>query len=156
MMKQNNVKATLILRNDIAQNWENKNPILAKGELGAEIDTGLLKLGDGTTNFNNLNYINAGSVPVDLTNYLQKPTNVVAGNLLTIDNNGVLIDTGISAQQTGALTVATDTTLGGVYSSTNDNYIAVETTGYMKLNRVATDLLYVPVNSELILNGGTA
>lgn len=59
-MAQNSVKATLILRNDLAATWASRNPILAKGEIGAEIDTGLLKIGDGTTNFNDLDYINLG------------------------------------------------------------------------------------------------
>ena len=53
-----NVKVTLIIRNDLAETWASENPILAKGELAAEIDTGLLKIGDGITNFNELKYIN--------------------------------------------------------------------------------------------------
>lgn len=59
-MAQNSVKATLILRNDLAATWASRNPILAQGELGAEIDTGLLKIGDGLKHFNELGYINAG------------------------------------------------------------------------------------------------
>ena len=57
-MAQNNVKATLILRNDSAEMWASKNPKLARGEVGIEIDTGLVKVGDGVTNFNDLDYIN--------------------------------------------------------------------------------------------------
>lgn len=37
-----------------------RNPILAKGESGAEIDTGLLKIGDGVKHFSELGYINLG------------------------------------------------------------------------------------------------
>jgi len=59
-MAQNNVRATLILRNDLAATWASRNPVLSKGELGAEIDTGLLKIGDGSKHFNELNYINLG------------------------------------------------------------------------------------------------
>lgn len=59
-MAQNSVRATLILRNDLATTWASRNPILAKGELGAEIDTGLLKIGDGLKHFNELGYINLG------------------------------------------------------------------------------------------------
>lgn len=57
-MAQHSVNATLVLRNDYAATWASRNPILARGEIGAEIDTGLLKMGDGVTPFNNLNYIN--------------------------------------------------------------------------------------------------
>lgn len=54
------VRARLILRNDMRDTWVSRNPILAKGEIGAEIDTGLLKLGDGTLPYNDLSYINEG------------------------------------------------------------------------------------------------
>ena len=56
----------------------------------------------------------------------------------------------------GALAIATDTVLGGVYSSTSDNFISVDNVGRMKLNRVSTNLLYVPSGDEFILNGGGA
>jgi hypothetical protein len=36
------------------------NPILAAGELGLELDTSLVKIGDGTQNWSNLDYISAG------------------------------------------------------------------------------------------------
>lgn len=46
--------------------------------------------------------------------------------------------------------------LGLVKSSEADNQIKVETNGTMSLNRVSTDKLYVPEDSELILSGGSA
>ena len=52
------VYAKLILRNDLRDTWRSRNPILSRGEMGAEIDTGLLKLGDGLTPYNELDYIN--------------------------------------------------------------------------------------------------
>jgi len=60
MAFNNGVKATIILRHDTALNWREKNPILAEGEISAEIDTGLLKLGNGILPYNDLNYINEG------------------------------------------------------------------------------------------------
>ena len=44
------------LRRDGAQQWANVNPILAQGELGIEIDTSRLKIGDGVTAWNSLRY----------------------------------------------------------------------------------------------------
>jgi len=322
-MAQHSVNATLIIRNDTASAWRTKNPILAKGEIGAEIDTGLLKMGDGVKNYNQLDYINQskntdnktifltngkltlgnygesyytfnpetkeyteiivdqytplpknleakvvdgtliwvetvvsdgaftdlsnlvdtklsrsggvmtgtltlaadpsadrdaatksyvdrtvanaghlkreivtelpsaaeadehtiymvldtnaplgdkykeyllisgvitqiGDTTVDLSNYPTKPTVIAAGNLLSVAADGSLVDSGISASDIGKLNIATDTVLGGVYSSSLDNYIAVDTAGRMKLNRVSTNLLYVPDGDEFILNGGTA
>ena len=44
------------LRRDGAQQWANVNPTLAQGELGIEIDTGRIKIGDGVTTWNQLKY----------------------------------------------------------------------------------------------------
>ena len=44
------------LRRDGAQQWANVNPTLAQGELGIEIDTGRIKIGDGVTSWNQLKY----------------------------------------------------------------------------------------------------
>lgn len=322
-MAQHSVNATLIIRNDTASNWRTKNPKLAKGEIGAEIDTGLLKIGDGTQNYNQLDYINQsknvdnktvflnnkgeitvgkygesyytfnpttkqytevivtqddplpknleakvvngkliwvetvvsesafsdlsdlvnskisrtggtmtgtltlasdpsgerdaatkqyvdrtvanaghlkreivttlptvsaadehtiymildtsaplsdqyreymliggafaqiGDTSVNLNNYLQKPSNYTEGHVLVFAADGSVVDGG-SPSGMGALDIATDTRLGGVYSSTLDNFIAVDSAGRMKLNRVSTNLLYVPDGDEFILNGGGA
>jgi hypothetical protein len=312
-MAINNVRATLILRNDLAETWASKNPILAKGEIGAEIDTGLLKMGDGSTAFNNLNYINRGKdgdgalittvnntltianygrsywvydtetmrdieiqetdlskwpqtleleikngvarwvVPkinynrtqgkldgalitlardpmysteattknyvdtaianaiinaphlkreivtelpqnyldpntiymikddsvsdgdkykeylvinnelvqigdtsVDLSNYMEKVSNATAGNIPVLAADGTLMDSGIAASTIHDIPMATSTVLGGVYSSNLDNHVSVTNLGYLQINRVATDKLYVPTGSEFILNGGGA
>lgn len=315
-MPQNSVKATLILRNDLAATWASRNPILAKGEIGAEIDTGLLKMGDGISTFNSLNYINAagggnagdgnlittvsnhltiadyghsywrydnetardvqiietnlsqwpptleleikngvarwvvpkitynrtegrldgalitltrdpiysneattknyvdtaitnaiinaphlkrqivttlptgyidpntiymlkdnsatgadkykeyilidnelvqiGDTSVDLSNYVTKVQNPTEGHLVSVAADGSLIDSGIAATAVGDIPIATSLTLGGVYSSSLDNRISVNALGFMEINRVATDKLYVPDGSEFILNGGTA
>ena len=44
------------LRNDTASAWTAANPILAEGEIGIENDTKFIKVGDGTTAWNNLEY----------------------------------------------------------------------------------------------------
>lgn len=315
-MPSNSVKATLILRNDFAATWASRNPVLAKGELGAEIDTGLLKMGDGVTNFNNLNYINVGKAgdgalittnpnnqftiadyghsywtydndsareiqvvetdltkwpayleleikngiarwvkpkqnfvinrtegkidgalitltrdpiysneastknyvdnkvadaivnaphlkreivttlpseyidantiymikdesatgsdkykeyilinnalvqigdtSIDLSNYVTKIQNPTEGHLVSVAADGSLIDSGLTASNVGIISIATSTNLGGVYSSSLDNRVSVTNLGYMEINRVATDKLFVPDGSEFILNGGTA
>lgn len=310
----NNVRATLILRNDLAATWASRNPILAKGEIGAEIDTGLLKMGDGSTAFNALAYINGGGadgdgalittvnhkltianygkwyyvydtnsmrevkveetdlaewpqtleleikngvarwvVPkitydraqgkidgalitlardplysteattknyvdntilnaianashlkrqvvtelpvsfidpntiymikdnnatgadkykeyllidnqlvqigdtsVDLTNYVQKPANFTPGNIPILTSTGELQDSGVPINNMNQLNIATSTVLGGVYSSNLDNYVSVTNLGYLQINRVSTNKLYVPDGDEFILNGGGA
>ena len=37
--------------------WTERNPILAQGEPGFEIDTGKLKIGNGSTHWNDLEYV---------------------------------------------------------------------------------------------------
>lgn len=44
------------LRNDTAENWTSANPVLLKGEMGVEIDTGKIKIGNGTDNWKTLKY----------------------------------------------------------------------------------------------------
>ncbi len=48
------------IRRDTSVNWTNINPILAQGELGYEIDTNLLKIGDGLTAWTSLPYFSSG------------------------------------------------------------------------------------------------
>ena len=48
----------IVLRNDIAENWELHNPLLLAGETGVENDTGFFKIGDGEHNWNDLPYAN--------------------------------------------------------------------------------------------------
>ena len=50
---------------DTAENWLTNNPILLQGELGYESDTGKIKIGDGTSSWNSLSYINAVSLDSD-------------------------------------------------------------------------------------------
>ena len=44
------------LRNDTAENWTTKNPLLLKGEMGVEIDTKKIKIGNGTDHWTTLKY----------------------------------------------------------------------------------------------------
>jgi hypothetical protein len=44
------------LRNDTAANWQSANPLLAQGEIGVELDTGRMKIGNGIDNWNSRPY----------------------------------------------------------------------------------------------------
>lgn len=55
----NSVNVKLQIRNDTAENWRTQNPLLERGELVAEIDTNLLKIGNGEANYNDLPYVSA-------------------------------------------------------------------------------------------------
>lgn len=50
-------------RYDTKENWTLANPVLARGELGVEIEYGFakLKVGDGETHWNGLDYVSGGT-----------------------------------------------------------------------------------------------
>jgi trimeric autotransporter adhesin len=55
------------IRRDTAANWASVNPVLAQGEMGLETDTERMKLGDGTTVYNSLNYFVTSQTNVGIT-----------------------------------------------------------------------------------------
>lgn len=50
------INARIQVRRDTSTNWQTKNPVLAAGEIGYEIDTKKMKIGDGSTAWNDLPY----------------------------------------------------------------------------------------------------
>ena len=59
--------ARIRLRRDTAANWTAANPVLLNGEVGFETDTRKLKLGDGTTAWNALLYVQGYDNPTFTT-----------------------------------------------------------------------------------------
>ena len=55
-MADNTLNIRIQLRNDTAENWTIANPILLKGEMGVETDTGKTKIGNGTAHWEDLKY----------------------------------------------------------------------------------------------------
>lgn len=52
------------LRRATANDWTSSNPTLAEGEVGIELDTNRLKIGDGTTAWTSLEYFSEDRSPV--------------------------------------------------------------------------------------------
>lgn len=52
----------ILLRRDTSTNWTTNNPVLSSGEPGFEIDTNLLKIGDGSNPWNDLSPINSPGI----------------------------------------------------------------------------------------------
>lgn len=77
----------MTIKVDTAANLTKENPILLKGQLGAESDTTYMKLGDGVTAWNDLEYIKAnksvqdavGNVITDT--YLKKTGDTATGDI---------------------------------------------------------------------------
>lgn len=59
------LKTKIIMRNDTAENWRIKNPILDKGEIGVESDTNKFKIGDNATAWNDLGYAGADEAVIE-------------------------------------------------------------------------------------------
>ena len=79
------------LRRDTAANWTSTNPTLASGEMGFETDTGLFKIGNGSTAWTSLAY----GVSVTTTNTAKTGTTYTfvasdAGAIVTASNASAL------------------------------------------------------------------
>ncbi len=61
-MAERIINSKFCLRTDSAENWNVANPILLRGELGIEEDTGKIKVGDGKTLWTDLIYFFASSI----------------------------------------------------------------------------------------------
>ena len=72
---------------DTAENWSKNNPILLAGEIGIESNTNRIKIGNGTSHWNDLTYAGGGggeggSVIVDTT-LSTESLNPVANRVIT-------------------------------------------------------------------------
>ena len=74
-------------RRDTASNWTSNNPTLLAGEFGWETDTKKIKIGDGSTAWQSLDYL-----PIPDTNRLLTGNLTVGGNF-TVNGTTTTIDT---------------------------------------------------------------
>jgi hypothetical protein len=74
------ISARLQQRSDTKANWQSRNPILLVGEIGIEIDTGKLKVGNGVTPWNSLAYIGITTEYLE-ENYLPKTNPTIIGSI---------------------------------------------------------------------------
>lgn len=95
------IYTTLQIRRDTTENWIlNKDVVLAAGEPSLDIDTGVLKIGNGRDTYENLPPIGSGTVEVDGTSIevidgklsIKGANNVSAGQQLRIGSDGKTIE----------------------------------------------------------------
>lgn len=131
---------TIKLRRGLSTAFSTNNPVLAAGEPAFATDTGVLKIGDGATAYNNLPSIGASP---DLSNYVQKTDYAstsaagvvkVDGSTVTINANGVISAAG--SAPSNMVTTDTQQTISGVKTWTGQQFIngGVEF-GYTYTNR---------------------
>lgn len=83
---------------------ETVNPVLLAGEPVIALDTGILKIGDGVSAYNQLPSI--GSSP-DLSNYVQK-TDVASSDdfgIVKVDGSSITSNDGVISASTSTLTI---------------------------------------------------
>lgn len=56
-MAEKQLKTTIILRNDTAENWVAKDPVLKQGEAAVDNSSRKIKVGDGTSKWSELGYV---------------------------------------------------------------------------------------------------
>ena len=99
-------------RRDTASNWTSNNTVLLAGEIGWETDTRKIKIGDGTTAWQSLDYLPIPDVNRLLTGNLTVGGNfTVNGTTTTIDTTTLTVED--KNIEIGKVTTPTDTTADG-------------------------------------------
>lgn len=77
----------ILFRRDTSTNWSTNNPVLGSGEPGYEIDTNKLKVGDGSTAWNDLSVLNSAGItgPTGDVNWSDINSSLIADNDATYD-----------------------------------------------------------------------
>ena len=109
------------LRRGGAQEWANANPTLAQGELGVELDTGRIKIGDGVTAWNSLRYerpIESTSNTANTLVQRDADGNFAAGTITaTLIGNA---STAARLSSTRQIQLSTDITASGVFDGSSN------------------------------------
>ena len=108
-MASNLEQVTFKFRRGTAQEWSIQNPILAQGEPGYETDTGLLKVGNGTSMWRSLGYFTDmlntnGSISIGQNSGLSNQGNyavAIGGNVGIYSQGDYAVAIGPASGQTG-------------------------------------------------------
>lgn len=118
-----NMARRIQLRRDTAANWSSVNPLLAQGEIGLDLTNSKIKIGDGITYWNSLEYFDDKENDTSsLVNGVHSLTLASNGNLTFPDNlsyyNDGTVDTSIFQK---SVTSETNDTVGSrVYLTYNE------------------------------------
>lgn len=124
-------------RRDTAANWTSNNPTLLNGEIGYETDTGYIKIGNGSSAWTSLGYVDG--------------TKVSAYPLATVD----IADGSItSAKLDTNITIAGDLTVNGTTTTINSTTLSVDDKN-IELGSVATPTDVTADGGGITLKGST-
>lgn len=131
------IRTTFQLKRGKAETWQRLNPILAAGEPGYELDTGALKIGNGTTAWLDLPYLSMGEAGellaslqkdiIDIQEQLDDTNSAtLAGRLAKIESDYLtakdkqsILDI-VTSAKTEAVQEATNLILGGTVDAKFD------------------------------------
>lgn len=116
-MATKTLSTRIAMRNDTAENWTTKNPVLLKGEFGVETDTNKFKIGDGNKAWADLDYAGADEAAIE---------NIIAQNRDSLykytrtdasqsDDAAIAAALGSNAAVQGDIVVITTTVEGNAY-----------------------------------------
>lgn len=97
--------ARILLRRDTSANWDTNNPVLSLGEPGVETDTLRVKLGDGVSDWQTLDY----AISLDFADLQNTPT-TVSGYGITDALNLTALSVQLSSSSGGGTLVYDDDT----------------------------------------------
>ena len=81
----------MLQRRGTAEQWSNANPILGAGEIGFETDTGQFKIGDNSTNWDDLSYFkNLEDLGGSLDDYILLEQKGTANGVATLDGSNLI------------------------------------------------------------------
>jgi hypothetical protein len=161
------------IRRDTASRWAVNNPVLLQGEMGYETDTDLLKIGDGTTTWNDLDYWNGNlTIETDGTEVIQGAGTInftggvlgsATGGVVTLDFSNVNGVTG-PAGPTADIGVFDNTTFvagitgiqfsGGGVSVSGSGSLATVNIGSLQNSVYSTTVRYLIDNTTAQAAGG--
>ena len=124
-------------RRDTAANWTSNNPTLLNGEIGYETDTGYLKIGDGSTAWTSLGYIDGTKVSA----YPLASADIADGSITSAK-----LDTNI--------TIAGDLTVNGTTTTINSTTLTVDDKN-IEIGSVATPTDVTADGGGITLKGAT-
>lgn len=156
------LRTTFKFRRGMYEEWTSVNPVLAEGEPGFELDTGRLKIGNGTDDYNTLKYLNADHYEIDGDDI----TIVKNGNRFTIKGFDEAADGAIPQKKDGALKWVEILNKGEIedllalkqdklVSSDGVNKARINEDNTMEITSVSIDILD-DTGANLIINGGNA
>jgi hypothetical protein len=128
------------IRRDTTANWASNNPVLAQGEIGLNLDLNLIKIGDGVSSWNSLQYYSNLTDIQSLTANWQNTFTTVSSSSANWDYQGSDIKALTANWQNTYTTVGTYSASWGAGSATWDSAYTTVNTNSANWDYQGTDI----------------